>query len=56
MAERRTPNPQDALKYITQRIMEETARNQESWANLAELGEQLRRLSTDAGQRLLTRD
>ena len=58
MAERRASaqSHPDLVKHYTDMIMDERRKIEEALAAISEYAEQLRRVTTDAERRLLTRD
>jgi len=55
MVDQRTKNPADLVKYYSDLIMEERGKLEASLAAIVEYAEQLRRVASDAGQRLISR-
>jgi hypothetical protein len=56
MVDARNRNPADLVKYYTDLITAERAKLEESLAAISEYADQLKRVTTDTYQRLLTRD
>jgi len=56
MAAARNRSHADLVKHYTDLILEERHKLEEALAAIAEYAEQLRRVTEDAGQRLLARD
>jgi prefoldin subunit 5 len=51
----RTSNPADHIKRLVEAITESRQKLEEALAELADYSEQLRRVTSDAGQRLIGR-
>jgi hypothetical protein len=56
MADARTRNPADLVKYYVDLINGERAKIDEALLAIAEYADQLRRVTLDTHQRMLTRD
>jgi hypothetical protein len=55
MADARSRNPADLVKYYTDLILASRAKLEEALAEIAEYAEQLRRVADDAGRKLISR-
>jgi hypothetical protein len=55
MAERRTPNPADLVKYYTDLISAERIKLEDCLAAISEYAEQLKKVADDTGRRLIGR-
>jgi len=53
---RPSQNPADLVKYYSDLIIDERRKIYESLAAIAEYADQLRRVTSDAGQRLIARE
>jgi hypothetical protein len=56
MVDARSRNPADLVKYYTDAIIAERIKIVDAMAAIAEYAEQLRRVTSETHQRLLTRD
>jgi hypothetical protein len=56
MPDARSRNPADLVKYYTDLILDERRKLEEALAAIAEYAEQLRRVTEDAGRRLIARE
>lgn len=56
MAARRTGNPADGVKYYTDQIIASREKLEEALSEIADYADKLSQLTSDARQRLLTRD